>query len=94
MTGLFDLWNQRLCGKGYTNSKLHNLELLLATQWEELGSQEHPDAWNELTRSVASEELGADPWREDDPMHLALRSGLFMDCLELYLHILKQKVEG
>jgi CRISPR-associated Csx11 family protein len=97
MTGLFDLWKHWLRGKGYTNSKLHNLELLLATQWEELDSldgQERTAAWNELARSVACKELGADAWREDDPMHLALRSGRFMDCLELYLHILKQKVEG
>lgn len=97
MTGLFDLWKHRLRGQDYTNSKLHNLELLLATQWEELDSldgQERTAAWNELARSVACKELGADAWREDDPMHLALRSGQFMDCLELYLHILKQKVEG
>ncbi|MBI5235805.1 MAG: hypothetical protein HY886_06105, partial [Deltaproteobacteria bacterium] len=82
--GFAKLWNTLRATRGMTDTKLRNAEALLLSKREEWGGDEQ---WERLVEAVVINEFGNDEFVKD-----AVLSGLFFDCLEYCLRILKKRI--
>ncbi|MFH1859688.1 MAG: hypothetical protein ABH870_01545, partial [bacterium] len=88
-----ELWDMLTNIHGLTDTKLRNIESLWLTklkEWEvDLNKKDSANfkQWSQLVTSILKKEFGSEELKE------SICSGLFFDCLELNLRILKKKVK-
>jgi len=79
-----------------TDTKLKNIEMLLQTkikEWQVTINKEN-SVWEALVDSILKKEFGLDVEEEEFKFFKkAILTGLFLDCLELHLKILKQRIK-
>ncbi|RLI52887.1 MAG: hypothetical protein DRP09_17005, partial [Candidatus Thorarchaeota archaeon] len=91
-----NLWQRLKSVPELTDTKLKNMETLLQSRISEwrVSLQETSPAYEALVESVLAKEFSMDSDSEEfKGLKQAMLSGLFFDCLELYLKILKQRVK-
>ncbi len=94
------LWSELLPGqqlKGITDTKLRNLQSLWLTKYQEWVREDNPGgmpAWKDLVACSIQKEFSID---NDSQLYVSLmetiENGLFFDTLELYLGILKERID-
>jgi CRISPR-associated Csx11 family protein len=96
------LWKSLLQGKqlkGITDTKLRNLQSLWLTKYQEWqvnikdkSSAQYKQWWTLVKFSIEKEFPQIDP-KQQEILFEAIENGLFFDTLELYLGILKERIE-
>ena len=90
------LWQRLKSMPDLTNTKLKNIEMLLQTkikEWQVTINKEN-SVWEALVDSILKKEFGLDVEEEEFKFFKkAILTGLFLDCLELHLKILKQRIK-
>ncbi len=93
------LWQRLKTMPDLTDTGLRNIESLLqskVSEWRVFFRKKDSgfEAYETLVDSILKKELGLDPDSEDFGFFKhALLSGMFFDCLELYLKILKERIK-
>jgi len=94
------LWNLLKLQKNLTDTKLRNIESLFASKFEEWGLKEkdkNSDEWKIWEKLVETTLIKEFSWEKDSEdfkfVKEAILSGLFLDCLDLNLRILKNKLK-
>jgi hypothetical protein len=85
------LKNEQL--NGITDTKLKNLQSLWLTKYQEWVKEDNPAGlglWKEFIKTSLRKEFGIS---EQGILHETIESGLFFDTLELYLGILKERID-
>jgi len=90
------LWQRLKSMPDLTDTKLKNIEMLLQTkikEWQVTINKEN-SVWEALVDSMLKKEFGLDVEEEEFKFFKkAILTGLFLDCLELHLKILKQRIK-
>lgn len=90
-----DIWEKIKKLPAVTDTKLRNIESLWLTKirdWKVDLTKKDSESfkqWNKLVESTLKQEFGD----VDEMLRESIHSGLFFDCLELNLKILKEKVK-
>ncbi len=94
------LWSKLIQGKqlkGITDTKLRNLQSLWLTKHQEWVREDNPDgifAWKDLVACSIQKEFSIDKdSQEHSSLMETIENGLFFDTLELYLGILKERID-
>ena len=93
------LWLEHLQGKqlkGITDTKLKNLQSLWLTkyrEWVEEGKSDAFKQWKDFVACSIQKEFSIDDGQQYALLMKTIENGLFFDTLELYLGILKERVE-
>jgi len=95
------LWSELIQGKqlkGITDTKLRNLQSLWLTkyqEWDAADSSKGHKTWKDLVTCSIRKEFSIDDYSNKQYALLmeTINNGLFFDTLELYLGILKERIE-
>jgi len=96
------LWHEHLQGKqlrGITDTKLRNLQTLWLTKYQEWEvdicnkSSENYKRWIDLVLSSIQKEFDTIDIEHFELLQETIENGLFFDALELYLGILRERIE-